>query len=86
MKNLNYLVDHLLLSDIRDYFEYIIKKHEAVTDNPSVRIYLNKIENRTAFKKKTGYYFEFLTPQTMKLLGSTKRKINKDKNVKMCPI
>ena len=57
MKNLNYLVDHLLLSDIRDYFEYIIKKHEAVTDNPSVRIYLNKIENRTAFKKKLKQSF-----------------------------
>ena len=32
------------------------------------------------FKIKTGYYLELLTPKTMKLLGSTKRKITKDKN------
>ena len=44
------------VSDIQDYFEYILKKHETVTDNPSTRIYINKIENRTAFKIKTGYY------------------------------
>ena len=35
------------VSDIQDYFEYIFKKkHERVTDNPSIMIYLNKIENR----------------------------------------
>ena len=64
--------------DIHDYFEYIIKKHEAVTDNPSTRIYVNKIENRITFNIKTGYYLELLTSETMKLLGSTKSKINKD--------
>ena len=31
-------------------------------------------------KINTGYYLEILTPQTTKLLGSTKSKINKDKN------
>ena len=30
------------------------------------------------FKIKTGYYLEFLTPETMKLLGNTKSKITKD--------
>ena len=44
-------------------------------------IYVNKIENRITFKIKTGYYFELLTPEIMKLLGSTKNKIDKDKNV-----
>ena len=44
-------------------------------------IYVNKIENRITFKIKTGYYFELLTPEIMKLLGSTKNKIHKDKNV-----
>ena len=34
------------------------------------------------FKIKTGYYLEFLTPKTMKLLGSTKNKINKNENGK----
>ena len=42
--------------------------------------YVNKIENRIAFKIKTGYYLEILTPETMKSLKSTKRKITKDEN------
>ena len=69
------------LSDIRDYFKYILKNNDTVTDNPSIMIYVNKIENRITFKIKTGYYFELLTPEIMKLLGSTKNKIDKDKNV-----
>ena len=36
-------------SDIQDYFEYIIKKHETIADNPLVKIYLNKIRNRIVF-------------------------------------
>ena len=43
-------------------------------------IYVNKIENRVTFKIKTGYHLELLTPETMKLLGSTKHKITKDEN------
>ena len=35
--------------DIRDYFEYIIKKHETVTDYHSMMIYVNKIENVITF-------------------------------------
>ena len=59
------------VSDIQDYFEYIIKKHDTVTGNSPIRIYENKIENRIIFKIKTGSYFELLTPETMKLFGST---------------
>ena len=59
------------VSDIQDYFEYIIKKHDTVTGNSPIRIYENKIENRIIFKIKTGYYFELLTPETMKLFRST---------------
>ena len=40
------------VSNIQDYFEYIIKKHEAVTDNPSIMIFVNKIENRITFNQK----------------------------------
>ena len=40
---------HYSVSDIQHYFDYIIKKHETVTDNPPIRIYVNKIENRTTF-------------------------------------
>ena len=43
-------------------------------------IYVNKIENRITFKIKSGYYLELLTPETMKLLESTKSKITKDEN------
>ena len=43
-------------------------------------IYVNKTENRITFEIETWYYFELLTPETMKLLGSTKSKINKDTN------
>ena len=39
--------------DIQDCFEYIIKKHETVTDNLSIMIYVDKIENRITFKIKT---------------------------------
>ena len=38
------------------------------------------IENTITFKIKTDYYLELLTPEKMKLLGSTKSKINKDEN------
>ena len=30
------------VSDIQDYFEYIIKKHGTIADNPPVQIYVNK--------------------------------------------
>ena len=73
------------VSDIQDYFEYILKKHNENIDNPSIRIYVNKIENRITFKIKTGYYIELLTPETMKLLGSTENKITKDKNGENVP-
>ena len=56
------------ISDIQDYFEYIIKKHETITDNPLVQIYTNNIENRIVFKIKTGYKLELLFPERMKLL------------------
>ena len=51
-----------------------------MTDNPPVRTYVNKIENRITFKIKTGYYLQLLTLETIKLLGSTKSKITKNEN------
>ena len=57
------------IDDIQDYLEFIIKKHETLTDNPPIKIYSNKIKNRIVFKIKTGYKLELLTPQTMKLPG-----------------
>ena len=48
-------------------------------------MYINKIENRITFRIKTGYYFELLTPETMKLLESTKSKITKNENGENIP-
>ena len=78
MKNLSYLMDHILYQIFKDYFEYILKTLETVADNPSIRTYVNKIENKITFKIKTRYYLKLLTPKTMKLLGSIKNKITKD--------
>ena len=71
------------IGDIQDYFEFIIKKHETLTDNQSIKIYSNKIKNRN--KKKNGYKLELLTHETMKLLGSTKNVVDKDKNSENVP-
>ena len=59
------------MSDIQDYFEYILKKYGENTDKPSVQTYVNTIENRITFKIKNGYSLELLTSETMKLPGST---------------
>ena len=68
------------IADIQDYFEFIIKKHETLSENPPVKIYSNKIKNRIVFKVKTGYKLELLSPETMKLLGSTKKDADQDKD------
>ena len=67
------------ISDIQDYFQYILKKK-------TVNIYTNKTENIITFRIKSGYYLELLTPETMKLLGSTVSKINKNKNDENVPL
>ena len=72
-------------SNIQDYLEYTLKKHGENVDKPSVHIYVNKIENRITFKIKGGYSLELLTPETMKLLGSTENKITKGKNGEKVP-
>ena len=73
------------ISDIQDYFEYLLKKHGENTDNTSIRIYLKKIENTITFKIKTAYHLELFTPETMKLLRSTENKITKDKSSENVP-
>ena len=73
------------ISDIQDYFEIIIKKHKTLSENLPVQIYPNKIKNRTVFKINTGYKLELLTPETMTLLGSTKKDVDADKNSENVP-
>ena len=76
MKNLHYQMDLFPYY----YFQYILKKQGENIDKPSIEIYVNKIGNRITFKIKNGYSLELLTKETMKLLGSTKNKMTKDKN------
>ena len=66
------------VSDIQDYFEYIVKKHETIANNHPVQIYVHKIKNRIVFKIKIDYKLELLSPKTMKLLGSAKKDIDQD--------
>ena len=63
-QSLNYLMDHIVyqIFNIQDYFKYILKE---------ISVYANKIENRIAFRIKTGYYLELLTPEAMKVLERT---------------
>ena len=67
------------IADIQDYFEFIIKRHETLFENPPVQTYPNKIKNRIVFKINTEYKLELLSPEMMKLLGSTKKDVDQDK-------
>ena len=67
------------IADIQDYFEFIIKKHGNLAENPPVQIYPNKIKTRIVFKVKTGCKLELLSLETMNLLGSTKKMLIKVK-------
>ena len=40
------------ISDIQDYLQYVIKKHETIADTPPVQLYVNKIKNRIVLKQK----------------------------------
>ena len=56
------------------------REHGEKKVNPSLRRYTNNLENIITFKKMAGYYLELLTPEAMKLLGSTKIETTKDEN------
>ena len=73
------------INDIHNYFEFIIKKHESLTENPPVQVYPNKIKNRILFRITTDYKLQLLTPETMRLLRSAKKDFDADKNGKIVP-
>ena len=73
------------IADIQDYFEFIIRKHETLAENPPVQIYPNKIKNRIVFRVKTRYKLELLSLETKKLLGSTKKDVDQDKDGEHIP-
>ena len=68
------------VSDIQDYFEYIIKKHETIEDiyNPPIIAYVNIIKSKIIFNIKTGYKLELLSKETKTLLGSSSNIIDSD--------
>ena len=68
------------IEDIQDYSVFIIKKHQTLSENSPKEIYPNKIKNRIVFKIETGYKLELLSPETLELLGSTKKDVDEDKN------
>ena len=69
-----------IVLDFQEPFENIIKKHERITNNPSIMAYVINSENRITIKIKTGYYLDLLTRKTTKLLVSIKRKITNERN------
>ena len=73
------------ISEIQDYIEYIIKKHETIGENAPILIYANTINNRIVFKPTSRYKLELLSKETMKLLGSTSSIIDADKNRENVP-
>ena len=72
------------ISEIQNYIEDIIKKHETISEIAPILIYANTINNRIVFKIKSRYKLELLSKE-MKLLGSTKNFIDSDKNSENVP-
>ena len=64
------------VSDIQDYIEYIIKKHEPLAIIPPIHFYINRINNRLVSKIKDGHKLDLQTPETMKIIWKYK-KINR---------
>ena len=67
---------------IQDYFVYISKILEKCSNDSPIQTTISKIENRSTFEIKIGYYLELLKPEIMKLLGSTEKRKLKIKMVK----
>ena len=76
MINSNNLMDHVLYQIFKIILIISTKKHGTITDNPPIE---NKIENKTTFRIN-AYYVELLSPETMKLLESTKTKATRYEN------
>ena len=80
--NLNYQMDHIQYQIFKIILIIFLKNS---VDDPPTEIFVSKNENKITFKIKNGYYLELLTPETMKLLGSTKSKITGEKNTENVP-
>ena len=80
-----YLMALALLKLFKITLNSLLKKNETLTENPQFQIYPNKFKNKIVFKIKTGYKLELLTPETMKLLESAKKDVDKDKDGENVP-
>ena len=58
IKNLSYLTDNILYQIFKIILNISLEKHREKIHYLSIRVYVNKIENRITFKIKTGYYLE----------------------------
>ena len=61
------------------------QKHKTIADNSPVQIHVDKIKNRIVFQIKTGYKLESLSEETMKLLGTSKKDIDQNKDGEIVP-
>ena len=76
MKNLNYLMDHILYQILKINLNIYLKKQAEKTVKPSIRIHIKRIENRITFIIKSWNHLEILTSETIKLLESAKKNKN----------
>ena len=74
------------MSDIQDHTEYLLKKHEKLTTNYADNVCINRSNNRLVFKIRDGYRLELQTPETIKLLGRTKKQYAKQKMEKILEV
>ena len=82
MMNLICPMDLILFLIFKIVLNTSLKKHETMrdTENPPVENDMNEMKNRIVFKLKTDYKLELLTEETMQLLGSSKKVIDKNEN------
>ena len=78
--NLICLMDHTLFQPFKVILNTLLKKHGTIANNPPGQVYINKIKNRIVFKIKADYKIELLSPETTKLLESTKKDDDQDKD------
>ena len=78
-------MDHIQYQIFQIILNIFKKKQNENVDNPPIRIYVNKNENRITFKTKSEYHLELLTSETIKLLGRAESKITKNKSGEIVP-
>ena len=72
-------MDHTLFHTFKIVLSALLRRHEAIADNPPVKIYINKIRNRITFKIKTGYKLELLSPDNHQIIRECKKDVDQDK-------